>query len=119
RGDPGPRAGDRGVSERVDEVRGEPVDEPVAVLRTYVGVVVGEADGFAVGADADEERAAVAVEEPGDGLRDGVLDGLALLVLSEVPAGGGLELDGEVLVVVDELLDGAQRRAAREGELRG
>jgi hypothetical protein len=74
-------------------------------------VVVVQAQHVAGVVDADEEGATVAVEEPGDGLDDGVFHSLVGLALPEVPAGGGLELDGEVLVMGDDFLDGSQRGA--------
>src|ERR1700684_2836254 len=97
----------------------EPVDEAVAVLGLYLLIVVGEADNSAVGANADQQGPAVGVQERGNGLDDGVLHGPAGLVLSEVPAGGGFELDGVVLVVVDEFLDGAELGLADQAELLG
>jgi hypothetical protein len=102
-GDPGPGAHHCGVAEGVDQVGGEPVDEAVAVRWFDPLVVVVESNCLAVGADADEQCAAIRVEEPGDGLDDGVFDGLAGLVFPQFPSGGGLEFDGEVLDVVDQL----------------
>lgn len=107
------------MAEGVDEVGGQPVDKAVAVVGLDPLVVVREADDGPVGADADQQGASVGVEERGDGLDDGVLHELAGLVFPEIPAGGRLELDGVVLVVVDELLDGPQLGFAGEAEFLG
>ncbi len=93
---PGPAARDRGVAEGVDQVSGQAVDEAVPVRGLHPWVVVVEPDDRLVGPDADQQRAAVGVEEPGDGLDHRVLHRLAGLALTEVPAGGGLQLDGHV-----------------------
>ena len=76
------------------------------------GSVVGEADRLAVVVDADEQRPAVGVEEPGDRLHDRVLHPLVLARLAQVPARGRLELDLVGLVAGDQLLGSAPRRSA-------
>ena len=86
-------------------VRREPIDEPVAVRRLDVRVVELEADERAVGADADEERATLAVQERGDGLDDRVLERGVATLFAHIPARSRLELDCVVLVIVEELVD--------------
>src|SRR3546814_20429157 len=87
--------------------------------RFTAGNVVVEADCLAVGTDADQQRSALGVEEARHGLHDGVLDGLAGLALAQVPSGGGLELDGVVLVIGDQLVDGAELWLSGQAELLG
>lgn len=65
--------------------------------------VVAQAERPALVVDADEERAAVGVEEPGDRLHDGVLHPLVLDPVAQVPSRRGLELDLEGLVAGDQL----------------
>src|SRR3546814_18070882 len=85
--------------------------------RFTAGNVVVEADGLAVGTDADQQRSALGVEEARHGLHDGVLAGLAGLALAHVPSGGGLELDGVVIVIGDQLVDGADLWLSVQTEL--
>ena len=107
------------MAEGIDEVGREPVDEAVTVAGLDPRVVVLEADNLPVGIYPDQQGAPIGVEKAGDCLDDCVLDRLVRLVLSKVPTGGGLELDGEILVVSDHLGDGSQCRSASEAELFG
>src|SRR4029450_13617554 len=73
--DHNPRSGahHRRVTERIGQVGGEPVDEAVTVRRLDPRVVVIETNNLAIWAYTDEQRAAISVEEAGDGLDDRVL----------------------------------------------
>ena len=117
--DPSAGAHNWGVTERIDQVRGQPVDEAVAVPRLDARVVVLQPEDRTGVVHTDQQRPALGVEEPGDRLDHCVLHGLVGLALAQVPSRGRLELDGEVLVVGDDLLDRPQDRAALQAELGG
>ncbi|MCK6556883.1 hypothetical protein L6Q96_20235 [Candidatus Binatia bacterium] len=82
----------------------------VAALLVDGLVVVLQADDRAVVADADEQGAAVAVEEGGDGLDDDLFELAVLLVVLQVPARRRLELDARPLALCQQSTEVNQSR---------
>lgn len=88
-----------------EEIVHEPEFEAIAVFFLEGLVVVVEAEGGAVVGDADEEGAAVGVEEGCDGFEDDFFHGAVFFVFVQVPAGGGFEFEGVGFALLDELGD--------------